>query len=544
LIKTAGVVTVVELKRNLHKRVGLFPLLLMAVFLTGPANASEKILQQKCMGCHVPESLEPLKLSRISHQRKTPEGWLMTIGRMQVTHGLNVSDEERRELVQYLADTQGLAPSESQPYRYILERRLNHSEQKQPELAEMCARCHSEARVGLQRREENEWRHLVHFHLGQWPSIEFSAMGRDRDWFGIALNEVVPYLGKKYPLDTSVWSDWQQLSAATNNRVEGRWRLVGNMPGKGDFHGAVTVDDLKGGKAAMTLTGEFANGEQLNGEGELVLYSGYEWRGSLTAGKQSYKQVFALNESGTALTGRMYLGDHEELGVDIRGVRGEEPALLAMSPNYIPAGKDRVISIRGANLKGAVSLGDGLELLSEISRSADEVLVKVKAANAKTAFVASVSVGELQLEKGITVYDRISEVRVEPSYAVARVGDGGGSQGKVKAAYRAVGYTAGNDGVAGTDDDLMVGILPATWRVAAFDAKAVEDRDVEFAGVINAETGVFTPGDAGPNPKRKFKTNNAGHLSVIAEVVDGEQTVKGTSELIVTVQRWNNPPIR
>ncbi|WP_390617320.1 quinohemoprotein amine dehydrogenase subunit alpha [Maricurvus nonylphenolicus] len=514
---------------------------LTLLFFANAGDASEKILQQKCMGCHIPESFEPLKLSRISHQRKSPEGWLMTIGRMQVMHGLQISEKERAALVQHLADTQGLAPSESKPYRYILERRLNHSEQRQPELAEMCARCHSEARVGLQRREESEWRHLVHFHLGQWPSVEFSAMGRDRDWLGIALNEVVPYLGEKYPLESEAWSDWQQEK---KQNIEGRWRLVGSMPGKGDFQGDVTVAGLNKGKASMHFTGEFANGEKLKGEGELVLYSGYEWRGSLAAGEQRYKQVFALSEDGKSLSGRMYLSDHEELGVDIHGVRGDESKLLAMSPNYIAAGNEAVISIRGANLKGAVTLGEGLELVSEIARSEDEILVQVRAGKTATAFNASVSVGNVKKTNAITIYDRVSEIRIEPGYAVARVGDGGGSQGKVKAAFEAVGYAAGKDGIAGTSDDLKIGVLPATWRIAAFSAKAEEDRDVEFAGVINAKTGVFTPGDAGPNPKRKFKTNNAGHLSVIAEVLDGEQLVKGTSELIVTVQRWNNPPIR
>ena len=70
------------------------------------------------------------------------------------------------------------------------------------------------------------------------------------------------------------------------------------------------------------------------------------------------------------------------------------------------------------------------------------------------------------------------------------------------------------------------------------------DEDVKFAGVINPETGVFTPGDAGPNPDRKYGTNNAGRLAVVAKLQDGKNILEGQGELIVTVQRWNNPPIK
>ena len=39
-----------------------------------------------------------------------------------------------RELVKYLADNQGLAPSESAPYRYLMEQDLNRQEDFDPEL--------------------------------------------------------------------------------------------------------------------------------------------------------------------------------------------------------------------------------------------------------------------------------------------------------------------------------------------------------------------------------------------------------------------------
>jgi quinohemoprotein amine dehydrogenase len=52
------------------------------------------------------------------------------------------------------------------------------------------------------------------------------------------------------------------------------------------------------------------------------------------------------------------------------------------------------------------------------------------------------------------------------------------------------------------------------------------------------------PAGAGPNPERRYGTNNAGELEVTATVSDGAARVKGSARLIVTVQRWNDPPIR
>jgi hypothetical protein len=104
----------------------------------------------------------------------------MSIARMQTMHGLQISDDDRRTLVKYLADTQGLAPSETDGVRYALERRLNTVEHFDDQTSQMCGRCHSGARVALQRRPAQEWERLVNFHLGQWPSLEYQALVRHR----------------------------------------------------------------------------------------------------------------------------------------------------------------------------------------------------------------------------------------------------------------------------------------------------------------------------------------------------------------------------
>ena len=138
------------------------------------AQEAVAILNGKCAACH--ERTDG-GLARIKDQRKTPEAWDMTIVRMMQLHGVEVTDDERAALVKHLADTQGLAPAETADYRYILERVPGTIEDPPTdELGTMCARCHSYARVALQRRTEEEWRKLAHFHLGQYPTTEYQAL--------------------------------------------------------------------------------------------------------------------------------------------------------------------------------------------------------------------------------------------------------------------------------------------------------------------------------------------------------------------------------
>ncbi len=90
-----------------------------------------------------------------------------------------------------------------------------------------------------------------------------------------------------------------------------------------------------------------------------------------------------------------------------------------------------------------------------------------------------------------------------------------------------------------------LGVLQnVTWSIDNYDEKAIEDKDLEFAGTIDSYTGLFTPAEAGPNKKRKWSTNNAGKLAVIATYGEGKKNLKSKAELIVTVQKFVNPPIQ
>ncbi len=510
----------------------------------------QQVIRFSCSGCHAP--MEDGRWTRISNQRKTPEGWQMTLARMQLVHKAQFldpaggdSNATLRALVKYFADEQGLAPQESEPYRYILEQELNTVEEHPTEeFRSMCARCHSGARVALQRRTEDEWRNLVHFHLGQFPTAEYQMMGRDRDWLNIALDNVVPYLSEHYPLETAAWTQWR---SAARPELSGRWRLVGTMPGRGEFSGTMVATRKAAGDDLYTvqLTGQFLDGDSFSGSGSAVVYTGYEWRASIKVDGRSYRQVLAATADGTAMRGRMFDRDHSEWGLRLNARRDSgAPAVLAVQPAHIRAGDRAQLLIVGSHLDGSVDVGPGLRVVEVLDSGADHVRVLVEAAKTAATGQRTVAVGGTALKNALLVYDRVDRLSVEPAFAIARVGDNGGSQPVVDAMFDAVAWSPGADGQSGTDDDLRIGTVPAQWSVEPFDEQAVKDKDVQFAGRMDKDSGVFRPAAAGPNPQRKYHTNNAGNLRVIATVPEGAGSLRGDAHLIVTVQRWNNPPIR
>ena len=74
-----------------------------------------------CERCH--EQDEQGRMSRISFERKTPEGWQTSIRRMVALNNVRLDPAEAREVVRYLSNRQGLAPEELEPGRFEVERR-------------------------------------------------------------------------------------------------------------------------------------------------------------------------------------------------------------------------------------------------------------------------------------------------------------------------------------------------------------------------------------------------------------------------------------
>ena len=506
-----------------------------------PAHAADdagNLLMQACGSCHAEAGSD--ELTRIREQRKSPEGWSMTLTRMIRLHGVRAGSDQREALVKYLSDHYGLAPEEARPWRYMLERQPNVSgEDADEELAVLCARCHSFGRVGLQRRTEADWRKLVHFHLGQWPTTEYQALSRDRNWWDIASTEAPVKLAGMFPMQSDAWTKWKGKAAPD---LSGTWRFAGHQAGQGDYDGRMTLTAQGGDRYDIDYEVRYASGESATGLGQGVLYTGYEWRATVALDDNAtIRQVMALEDG--RLSGRWFLADQSAIGADVTAVRADRPSVLAVQPGHLKRGTTAVVEVQGASLDGAVDFGPGVRVISTVTESADRRRLSVRIAEDAPLGPRTLRVGALTTVPLVTVYDRVDSVRVFPAEAIARVGGNGGTLDRVPAQFLAVGYMNGADGEPGTGDDVRIGPLDATWSVDNANELAASLEDAKFAGEIHAN-GQFRPAEAGPNPKRPFSTNNAGDLTVKARVMDGSRSVSGDAHLIVTVQRWNDPPIR
>lgn len=492
----------------------------------GAAAASELLIVQRCAACH---SKTEEGWSRISAQRKTPEGWLMTLHRMRAYHGLEISDAEQADLVAYLSETNGLAPSETAGYRYALEKDPATVEAFEPPMADMCARCHTGARVMLQRRTAADWLLHMDFHVGQFPTIEYQALGRDREWYRLARDEVAPMLGETLPRDTEAWDAWK---AAEKPSPAGDWVVLTALPGQGDAWGTLTVT---GDASPYEVSGSLAlaDGTELPVSGRMNLYTGYEWRANLTIGAESYRQVLAVSEDGAGLSGRQFLRDADSLGAPLAGAKADgPPTLLGAVPSAAPAGEEVAIRVVGVEIE-ALDV-DGADV-SALAPDAMGALVRMTAADDS---LVTLSAADQQATVGL--YASVDRLAVEPGFLIARVGGGSDvGPGPVPAMFRAVGFWNGPDGEPGTDDDIRIGALPADWTAGPSDEIAAEMEDARHAGEMGAD-GIFRPAVAGPNPDRKFSTNNAGDLKITATAAGHSADAR----LVVTVQRFIDPPIR
>jgi quinohemoprotein amine dehydrogenase len=245
------------------------------------------------------------------------------------------------------------------------------------------------------------------------------------------------------------------------------------------------------------------------------------------------RQVLAVSEDGARLAGRQFLRDSDSLGGALTGVRADRgPAILGAAPSTLATGNAQIQFV-GAGLGGLSLDGLAAEGFAENAYGASAQV----AANGNAA--VTLVAGETSAV--LATYATVDRIAIEPAFSIARVG-GGSPVGPdvVPAHFKAIGFWNGADGQPGTDDDVRIGAVPATWSVSNHGESAEAMEDAKFAGAMDAATGIFMPAIAGPNPDRPFSTNNAGDLMVTAEAAG--QTAE--AQLIVTVQRFIDPPIR
>lgn len=529
----------------------LCSLVLLLPSAWGEHDPALTLLNNRCSGCHAP-SEEGGKLDAIESQRKTPEGWQMTLERMVRVHGAQLSAEEARLLVKYLSDSYGLAPTEVEPFRYAIEQRSNTVEQLEipAGVQGACVQCHSYARIALQRRTPLQWERLLDAKAALFPNIEneTASSGFLADlWLTVARREAIPYLSERYPFVTEEWKRWQ---AAPKPTYAGNWKVIGHDPGRGgDYTGRLTLQALGNDRYEGVFTHEFADGSTVSGKTTVVVYTGFQWRGvaQLDGGK-SQREIFFANEDGSVVRGRRLLTSIGDLGMEETLYRAEGRArLLAVMPAALKVGATQRVKLFGVQLPtnimaSAITFGAGLAVQSLTRSQDDTLLAEVVVAKDAPQGPRQVKLGGVMGEVPLYVYEQVDYIRLSPERAFAR--PGGVRTPKVLQQFEVIGYLNGADGKKGTDDDVPIGrVGPVRWQLNEY-VRRMNDDDLRFVGTID-ETGLFTPAVEGPNPQRHLSEGNVGDVWVEAWYQpDGMKRPLGARAfLLVMPPKFNFQPL-
>jgi len=527
----------------------------------------DDITKKACSPCHAAD--KDGNLTRISWIRTTPEGWQEAIKRMVRLNGVKLTPENARHIVQYLSRDHGLAPEEVAPVSWFLEKRAIEEEKVIPseELRRACASCHPFAQPLSWRRSGEEWKLLADMHVGYFPVTEFTAFRR----FGRPdpsappasqrhpVDMAIEHFSKVSPLSTPEWAAWR--ASMRPAKLQGRWLLWGDQPGKGKVLGEVTIEPGANENEFTTNISftELASGKQFKRSGKANLYTGHAWRGRSTGSANTIddpkdmREVMAVSRDQSRIEGRWFWGGYQELGINAKLVRaGEASQILGLDVTSLKSGAGaKQVKIYGDKFPAAVkaadiSFGNGVTVQSVISATPRMITVSVDVAKDAVSGPRDVEVNRAVATNAVFIYDKVDYIKVSSDSAVARLG--GNTHPKGYAQFEAIAYHRGLDGKKDTPDDIALGPVAAKWSVEEFLAR-FDDDDKDHVGTIHAATGLFTPASEGPNPKRKWASNNFGDVWVVATVetgVAGEKPLTARSYLVVTVplyMRWDTPEI-
>jgi quinohemoprotein amine dehydrogenase len=492
-----------------------------------------------CTSCHVQD--DEGRLSRISWLRKTPEGWQTSLVRMMALHDVDLTSEQARRIVRYLANEQGLAPEELRPGLFEVERRMiDHDYEGDSGVEFTCIQCHSMGRVITQRRTEDEWGLLLATHRALYPLVDFQAFRRNTLDPGERhyMDEAIEHLAEVFPLETPEWSAW--AANMRSPRLAGVWALSGYERGKGPVYGQVTITaDPADADAFISRTSYVytESGERVEGAGQALVYTGYQWRGRSNPGQDSeLREVMFVERDLQTMTGRWFRGDYDEFGPDVtlrRVVAG--PVLAGVYPAALPRGTTTSVTLYGANLGSAIGdldFGEGVVVQSVDGGGQSATLRLAVAPDARIGRRDLYGGGAI-LEGALTVHDGIDRIGVTPLTGLARTG-GGGAFPKGYEIFEAIGYDDGPDGEPETEDDLSLGRVDVTWSLEEYAATYGDD-DIDFIGRLRPD-GTFEPAMDGPNPNRSGNRNNVGDVWVVATHTNGMgEELSARAHLVVTI---------
>ena len=526
---------------------------------------TSSLVADRCGSCHSRD--ERGCLSRISYERRTPEGWEEAIKRMVRLNDVNLTPDDARKIVKYLSKNHGLAPDESRAAFYEAERRLVDEKAPTDAVRVACMQCHGLGRILSQRRTREEWVLLGNLHVAQFPAVTGQGFYRftlppglphPAESEGHPLDSAIDYFAKTYPLLSTEWQTWSRN--IRDPRLEGRWLVVGYQLGRGRILGEMTVRPGQSDDEFTTSTTLRAvnDGSTWMRSGRAIVYAGHSWRGRSTAGgdngPDSIREVMLVSRDWNRLEGRWFWGGYDEMAIDVSLLRiGSEPLVSLVEPYALRAGvASQKITIYGANLPGGLQAGDidlgpGIRVERVGDYRPDAITLEISVAEGAPNGVHDVSLRHHIASGAVAVFDKIDYIRVLPEAGLARLG--GIKYPKQVQQFEAVAYNRGADGAPGTEDDLRLGSVGAKWSIEEFPASYYDD-DKDFVGTLDGQ-GLFTPAFEGPNPKRANDGSNYGEVWVVASYrpeparPDGP-TLKARAYLLVTVPvyvRWDTPEL-
>jgi quinohemoprotein amine dehydrogenase len=521
-------------------------------------------VKEGCGFCHKAD--DKGRMTRLSFRRTTPEGWQQTIRRMAALNGASLEPEKAREVLRYLADNLGLAPEEARPASFDVERRMIDYKYSDKDTEQVCSKCHSMGRVLTERRTKEEWELLIAMHRGFYPLSDFQAFRRleprrttpgsdgrppdNRHPMEKALAHLVP----TFQLRTPEWAAWS--ANVRPARLEGRWALSGYELGKGPIYGEVRIAAKPGAPNEFTTEARYAparGGAASQRRGQAIVYTGFQWRGRSTASAgspESLREVMFVERDWQKISGRWFTGGYDETGLDVTLTRiGGDAIVLGIAPIALQAGvAGQSVRVFGVNLPAGlkpadVDFGPGVRVSRVAASAADAAtleldVLKDAALGTRDVFVA----GATRAEAAV-VYQEVDALKVTPQAGLARVGGVNFPKGFQQ--FEAVAMSNGPDGKPGTKDDLNLGVVDARWSIDEWNATYADD-DKDFVGKLDPATGLFTPAEEGPNPKRSGNRNNVGDVWVVATIgpdspLKPGKTLRGRAHLVVSVplyMRW------
>ncbi len=516
----------------------------------GFAINDQKVISS-CTRCHRRDSTTGI-VERLSYERKTPEGWEMSIRRMVQLNKVEVQPADARAIVRYLSNNQGLAPAEVKPGRFEAERRVIEHRYTADRVTEnTCRACHSMGRVITQRRTRGEWDLLIATHRGLYPNSDFQAFRRgappapgDTSNPAHPMETAAAHLARTFPLRTPEWTAWSATMRAAP--IEGTWLLTGSELGKGNFYGRMTITKVANAPDEFTTKATYRyarDGRVVTRTGKSIVYTGFQWRGRSmeSAADTGMREVMFVEPGWQEMSGRWFKGAYDEFGLDVSLTRATTaPVLAGVSRRAVQANvKDQELMLFGANFPRAVTaeqidLGPGIKVARVVRVTADSISVRVDVDSAAAHGTRDLIVAGAVMRDGLLIYDKIHRVKVTPEAGMARTG--GANFPKQFQQFEAIAVNNGPDGKPGTADDIDVGVVPVTWSIEEYGV-TYNDDDVKFVGAID-KNGLFTPALDGPNPQRSANRNNIGDVWVVATWQPpeaGARPVKARAHLVVTV---------